>query len=72
MPNWGFFGEVFELFGAFFAKSGSFFTKMESKRGVFDVFEIDTRVIALSLKLTTNVTNCTNFKRGKDSVVQSI
>ena len=47
MPNRAFFGEVFEVFGAFFAKSGSFFAKIERNGEVFGDFEKEGRVIAL-------------------------
>ena len=48
-PNGGFFGEVFELFGAFFAKSGLFFAKIERNGAVLEDFEKGGVVIALRL-----------------------
>ena len=47
VPKWSVFGEVFEYFGAFFAKSGLFFSKIERNRTVFDNFEKGAVVFAL-------------------------
>ena len=46
-PYGAIFGEVFEYFGPFFAKSGSFFAKMERNGAVLETFEKRGVVIAL-------------------------
>jgi len=48
VPKWSIFGKVFANFGTFFVKSGLFFAKIERNRAVFDNFEKDTVVFALS------------------------
>ena len=45
-PKWRVFGEVFEYFGAFFAKSGMLFAKIERNQAVFDSFGKDPLVFA--------------------------
>ena len=50
-PYGGFFGEVFEVFGAFFAKSSLFFAKIERNGEVFEDFEKGGVVIALIYKI---------------------
>ena len=46
-----FFGEVFAIFGVFFAKSGSFYSTIEGNGGFFDTFEKGAVVFALSQRL---------------------
>jgi len=60
VPKWSIFGALFEYFGTVFAKNGPVFAKIEQNEGVFDNFQKDRFVFALTGKAAISKT------KGKD------